>query len=188
MGKSGSGKDTFIRNLQNSGNYHQNFNFVVKTTTRPPREGEVGGTNYFFVDEDKFTFMLLTQKNLLSATNFNNWWYGINARDLDPDKINVIELNPTEVEQLSENSEIELSLCYITASDKTRLLRCLNREKDPDVDEIVRRYQTDKKDFDDILNRIDPDIKVCILNTDALTTHECITATKFWLKENKLID
>jgi hypothetical protein len=35
----------------------------------------------------------------------------------------------------------------VDASDKTRMLRCLNREKNPNVDEIVRRYQTDKRDL-----------------------------------------
>lgn len=33
------------------------------------------------------------------------------------------------------------------AGAKTRLLRQLNRQDNPDVDEIVRRYGTDKKDF-----------------------------------------
>jgi hypothetical protein len=35
----------------------------------------------------------------------------------------------------------------VRASAKTRLLRQLNRQDNPDVDEIVRRYRTDKEDF-----------------------------------------
>ena len=31
--------------------------------------------------------------------------------------------------------------------DKERLIRQLNREEDPDIEEIIRRYQTDKEDF-----------------------------------------
>jgi hypothetical protein len=37
-------------------------------------------------------------------------------------------------------------------------LRQLNREEHPDCDEIVRRYGTDKKDFNDIrIKNISPD-------------------------------
>ena len=36
------------------------------------------------------------------------------------------------------------------ASDKERLLRQLNRESDPDVDEILRRFKTDREDFSDL--------------------------------------
>ena len=36
---------------------------------------------------------------------------------------------------------------YIDASNKTRLLRQLNREKEPDCSEICRRFFTDEKDF-----------------------------------------
>ena len=39
---------------------------------------------------------------------------------------------------------------YVTAKDKTRLLRQLNREENPNVDEIIRRYKTDKEDFCDL--------------------------------------
>jgi hypothetical protein len=39
---------------------------------------------------------------------------------------------------------------YIVTSDKTRLLRQLNRELCPNVDEIIRRYSTDKKDFENL--------------------------------------
>jgi hypothetical protein len=36
----------------------------------------------------------------------------------------------------------------IGASAKVRLMRSLNREENPDVDEIIRRYGTDKADFE----------------------------------------
>ena len=43
----------------------------------------------------------------------------------------------------------------ITATDKIRLIRQLNRESDPDVNEIMRRFKTDEEDFNqDRLARI----------------------------------
>jgi guanylate kinase len=36
---------------------------------------------------------------------------------------------------------------YILAPDKTRILRALNREEEPNISEIFRRYETDIEDF-----------------------------------------
>ena len=44
----------------------------------------------------------------------------------------------------------DMTVVYIYADDKTRLLRQLNREKDPDVAEICRRYQADEANFKDL--------------------------------------
>ena len=48
------------------------------------------------------------------------------------------------------HSNIYIVVYYVRASAKNRLLRQLNREKNPDVDEIIRRYSTDNADFDDL--------------------------------------
>jgi guanylate kinase len=44
---------------------------------------------------------------------------------------------------------IDLEIIYVKASDKTRLLRQLNREEEPNVKEIIRRFATDEADFQD---------------------------------------
>ena len=45
------------------------------------------------------------------------------------------------------NKDIDLTVIQITATDKVRLIRQLNREFDPDVNEIMRRFKTDEEDF-----------------------------------------
>ena len=52
---------------------------------------------------------------------------------------------------LLEDPRIDLIPVEVLASDKIRLIRSLNREKNPDCEEICRRFFTDKKDFDNIL-------------------------------------
>lgn len=42
---------------------------------------------------------------------------------------------------------IDLTLFKIAAAPKTRLLRQLNREQNPDVNEIVRRFEADKEEY-----------------------------------------
>ena len=51
---------------------------------------------------------------------------------------------------MSGMPDLDITVYKIVCSDKTRLLRQLNREQHPDVDEIIRRYKTDKEDFFDL--------------------------------------
>jgi guanylate kinase len=51
---SGAGKTTLCRRLVEQ---RENLRFSVSYTTRAPREGEVGGRDYFFVDEEAFRAM-----------------------------------------------------------------------------------------------------------------------------------
>ena len=123
-----------------------NSNKIIITSTRPIREHEENNKDYHFVDIDTFTTKMLTGE-LIEATTFRNWYYGTSIDDLDKDKINIGVYNPEAVEILVESSNLDIFLVYVTASDKTRLLRQLNREEKPDCDEIVRRYTADQNDF-----------------------------------------
>jgi len=60
---------------------------------------------------------------MLEATVFNNWCYGTSIRSLKNNKINIGVFNPEGVEILRDNQNINLTVIYIIADDKTRLLR-----------------------------------------------------------------
>ena len=49
-----------------------------------------------------------------------------------------------------EDPRLEVHPVYVQVSDKTRLMRALNREEAPDCYEICRRFLTDEADFQDI--------------------------------------
>ena len=78
---------------------------------------------------------------------------------LDKNKINIGVFNPEGIKNLQRN-DINLIVYRIVAPAKTRLLRQLNREENPDVDEIIRRFHTDNLDFCD-LNFQYTEISVC---------------------------
>ena len=63
------------------------------------------------------------------------------------EKVNIGVFNPIAIDILADDPRVQLKVYKIAASPKTRLLRQLNRVSDPDVDEIIRRYGTDKTDF-----------------------------------------
>ena len=144
MGKSGSGKDTIVHKLVEK--YPNDFNEIISCTTRPIREGEAEGVNYFYLTDQEFNNKVVSG-DMLESTEFNNWYYGTSLKSLDKFKTNIGVFNPDGVRALIRNENIDLIIFQIICDDKTRLLRQLNREEHPDTDEIVRRYGTDKEDF-----------------------------------------
>ncbi len=70
-GPSGVGKDTIARAL--IGEQPDNFYFVVTATTRPPREGEVQGYDYYFASNDEFARMIEENELLEYAVVYNDY-------------------------------------------------------------------------------------------------------------------
>ena len=147
FGKAGSGKDTILHALVNK--FPDKYNEIVSCTTRPPREGEQEGINYYFLTVDQFTEKVLNG-DMLEATEFNNWHYGTALSSLSTDKVNVGVFNPEGIRCLMEDNFVDLIAYYVQVGDKERLIRQLIREVDPDVKEIIRRFSADEKDFEDL--------------------------------------
>lgn len=154
MGKSGSGKDFTANYLWEKAPYK--FHKVVSCTTRPPRDNEVDGKDYHFIDVGSFAGHVL-DGSMLEATCYNNdWYYGTCADYLNPNKINVAVLNPEGIIRLSENDNVELKVYLIDVpSDKERLIQILTREANPDCYEVCRRYLADEEMFNQALDEID---------------------------------
>lgn len=146
FGKSASGKDSIQKWIVSN---FPKINGIVTCTTRPPREGEKDGINYFYLSDEDFAKKVL-DGSMLEATSFRGWFYGTSIDQLDPDKINVGVFNPTGIDCLLSDSKLEVIPVWVHASKKIRLIRSLNREENPDCDEICRRYFTDEEDFSDI--------------------------------------
>ena len=140
VGKSGAGKDYCMKQAAQENNYH----IIVSSTTRPKRDYETEGVDYHFLSEKEFA-----AARFLETASFNGWHYGTRYEDLDSNKVNIGVFNPTGLKSLAAHDDIELTVVYIKASDKTRLLRQLNREEEPNVHEIIRRFATDEADFQD---------------------------------------
>lgn len=147
IGEAGTGKDTLMQKVLAA--CPSDFNEIISCTTRPPREGEVDGVNYFFIDQEEFAYKVLNYE-MLEATNFNDWFYGTSYDTLRSDVLNIGVFNPDGIRAIEGRNDIDLKVFRITCSDKTRLLRQLNREENPNIDEIIRRYKTDKEDFCDL--------------------------------------
>ena len=161
FGKSGAGKDT-LQNMMIAQN--NNMHKIISCTTRPPRENEVNGVDYYFMDEEEFSIKVIAG-DMLEHTIFRNWFYGTPIQSLDPTKTNIGVFNIAGIRTLLEDQRLDVHPIYVQVSDKTRLMRALSREQDPDCKEICRRFLTDEEDFKDI----DFDYKV--FNNERPLTH-----------------
>ena len=146
IGEAGSGKDFLLRCARTK---YPDYNEIVSCTTRPQRMGEVEGINYYFLTNEKFAERI-ARNQMLEWTEFNNWFYGTAIQSLDEDKINIGVFNPGGIKNLLARDDVEVKVFYVRAPAKERLIRQLEREDDPDVDEVLRRYHADENDFWDL--------------------------------------
>ena len=146
VGKAGAGKDSLLDEVLTGNLGKYNLHEIVSYTTREPRQGEIDGFSYHFVD--KYTFAdMVHDGRMLEYTKFNNWMYGTALDSLSTEKTNIGVFNPAGIISLMNRPDIDLYVIYITATDKERLIRQLTREENPDVREILRRYDADEDDF-----------------------------------------
>lgn len=144
-GKAGAGKDTLLHAIADRYKVHP----VISCTTRQPREGERQGIDYFFMTKEQFTKKLVNDE-ILEATEFNRQFYGTPKDGVDLNGWNIGVFNPEGISALIDNPSVDITPFYIHTTPKERMIRQLNRENNPNVDEIVRRYSADEKDFRDI--------------------------------------
>ena len=143
-GGSASGKSTIKKLIvKKRPQYHE----VITCTTRPMRENEQQGVDYNFISEQEMAQKIYNGE-MVECVPFKDWLYGTEFAAIRDDKINIGVWNPEGVEILNEEPTLDCLNFYILSPAKQRLLRSLNREENPNVDEIVRRYLADKKDFE----------------------------------------
>ena len=81
-GPSGSGKGTICKSFLEK---NEKVGLSISATTRAPRDGEVDGTHYFFIDKPKFEEMI-QKKELLEYVHVFDNYYGTPKKYVD-DKI-----------------------------------------------------------------------------------------------------
>ena len=154
MGKSSSGKDSIYRQLE--GNQELGLKRLVIYTTRPIRDGEENGREYFFADENKLKEFRRNGKLIEARTYqtvYGPWTY-FTADDGQVSVGNDSYLGIGTLEsfvRLREYYGNEVMWpVYIEVEDGERLERALAREKTQEVpkyEEMCRRFLADQKDF-----------------------------------------
>jgi len=153
MGKSSTGKDTIFRELIRK--EFKNFRIIVPYTTRPIREGERNGKEYFFKTEEEFQKLKAEGKIIEDRcyeTIHGPWRYFTaddGQIDLSNDYMTIGTLE-SFLNMRDYYGKDKLLPVLVELDDGVRLQRALNREKKQDVpkyEEMCRRYLADAKDF-----------------------------------------
>lgn len=177
MGKSASGKDTIYRELLHE--FEGKLNKIVLYTTRPMREGEQEGREYFFVDETRYQQFAWENKLIeeRAYSTIHGIWRYFTADDgqIDLEKHSYLAIGTLESYMQLKKYFSESVLCpiYVQVEDGERLSRALAREREqatPKYAELCRRFLADCEDFSEekikeagILRRFDNlNFQICL--------------------------
>lgn len=155
MGKSSSGKDTVYSHLKEC--VSPKFNTVVMYTTRPMREGECDGREYYFTDE-KAVQRLEDEGKIIELRAYNTvhgeWkYFTVDDGQIDVNSNNnylIIATLEAYKKYLSYYGKDVVIPIYIEVEDGIRIHRALAREdkqEQPKYAEMCRRFLADELDF-----------------------------------------
>lgn len=153
MGKSSSGKDTLFKEVKKALPWLQT---ITLYTTRPIRQGERDGVEYFFVSEDTLN-AYENQGKVIEQRAYDTvhgiWKYAT----VDDGQINLDTSDYLVIGTLQSYERMQkfygpdkLAPIYIEVEDGERLARALAREREqetPKYAELCRRFLADTKDF-----------------------------------------
>ena len=154
LGKSATGKDTLYKEILKR---RPKLRTVTMYTTRPIREGETDGVEYFFTGREELERQLASGKVIESRTYqtiAGPWtYYTVDDGQFDvADDESCLMIGTLEsYEKMCTYFESgKMVPVYIEVPDGIRLLRAVKREenqKKPNYREVCRRYLADEKDF-----------------------------------------
>lgn len=154
LGKSATGKDTLYKEILKR---RPKLRTVTMYTTRPIREGETDGVEYFFTGREELERQLASEKVIESRTYqtiAGPWtYYTVDDGQFDvADDESCLMIGTLEsYEKMCAYFEAgKMVPVYIEVPDGIRLLRAVKREenqKKPNYREVCRRYLADEKDF-----------------------------------------
>ena len=154
MGKRSTGKDTINKRILEE--KELSLKTIIPYTTRPIREGEKEGVEYFFCDEKKVT-ELEQQGKIIELRAYDTvhgiWKYftvddgQVTLETQDYLIIGTLEAYLKIREYYGKENVVPI---YIEVEDGERLTRALHREKQqkqPKYEELCRRFLADARDF-----------------------------------------
>lgn len=155
MGKSSTGKDTIFKELLRKSTY--SYKTIVSYTTRPIREGEKEGHEYFFTDEAGFQKLKAEGKIIEDRCyeTIHGPWRYFTADDGQIDfSGNYITIGTIEsyLKMCEYYGREKIIPVLVDLDDGVRLQRAINREKkqeNPKYEELCRRFLADSRDFSD---------------------------------------
>lgn len=173
IGESASGKSTIEKELIRDFGYVK----VVTFTTRPIRDGEQNGKDYWFVSDDEFN-SLDSKQYFFETAEYNGWKYGSPIIKDTKDKVIIVTPKGFRALQRFYNKNNFVSV-YVKVPRRERLIRLLRRGDD--IEEAYRRSLSDVGMFDGIEKEVD----VVVHNADNHNIHTLCCNIDYYNKHIK---
>lgn len=153
-GPSGSGKGTIIKEVMKK---IPDLIYSVSYTTRPKREGEIEGKDYFFISKDEFE-KLIDEDFFIEWAKVYDYYYGTSKEfvieNLRDGKDVILEIEIQGAKKIREiYDKKNVIFIFIAPPDFKELeRRIMNRKRGETEEEIKKRMNFAKKEIEESKN------------------------------------
>ena len=187
-GPSGAGKGTICKALLNK---NDQIKLSVSATTRKPRNGEVHGVNYFFIEKEEFTKMIENGEFLEYAQIYDNF-YGTSKAAiiecLEKGQDVILEIEMQGARQIKEVYPEGVFIFVLPPSLEELKSRIVGRGTETQ-EEIEKRFSCAFEEINQIVNYdyfiVNEDIEKSVSDVEAIICAEKNKVTRY---KNNIID
>ena len=191
IGKSAAGKDSVYAGIMKKA--LPGTEPLVIYTTRPKRNGEQNGREYYFTDEAHMRELEAAGRIIekrVYPTVHGDWYYFTADEGQIKEDASYVGIGTLEsfVRLKSYFGDGRVCPLYIECDNKTRLLRSVERESmqaEPSYAEVCRRYLADEEDFSEEKIR-DAGIEIRFRNDE--TVDKCVEAVIDYIRRLEGVD
>ena len=187
-GPSGAGKGTICKALLNK---NDQIKLSVSATTRKPRNGEVHGVNYFFIEKEEFTKMIENGEFLEYAQIYDNFYGTPKAaiiECLEKGQDVILEIEMQGARQIKEVYPEGVFIFVLPPSLEELKSRIVGRGTDTQ-EEIEKRFSCAFEEINQIVNYdyfiVNEDIEKSVSDVEAIICAEKNKVTRY---KNNIID
>ena len=187
-GPSGAGKGTICNALLNK---NDQIKLSVSATTRKPRNGEVHGVNYFFIEKEEFTKMIENGEFLEYAQIYDNFYGTPKAaiiECLEKGQDVILEIEMQGARQIKEVYPEGVFIFVLPPSLEELKSRIVGRGTETQ-EEIEKRFSCAFEEINQIVNYdyfiVNEDIEKSVSDVEAIICAEKNKVTRY---KNNIID
>lgn len=187
-GPSGAGKGTICKALLNK---NDQIKLSVSATTRKPRNGEVHGVNYFFIEKEEFTKMIENGEFLEYAQIYDNFYGTPKAaimECLEKGQDVILEIEMQGAKQIKEVYPEGVFIFVLPPSLEELKNRIVGRGTETQ-EEIEKRFSCAFEEINQIVNYdyfiVNEDIEKSVSDVEAIICAEKNKVTRY---KNNIID
>jgi guanylate kinase len=180
-GPSGVGKDSVVQGMKDRG---MPVHFVVTATTRPRRDNEIHGKDYYFVSKEEFAHMIEAQELIEFAFVYNDY-KGIpkkEVRDALTSGQDVVMRLDVQGAATVRRLAPEAVLIFLTTRNEDELVNRLKGRKTENPEELSLRIATARQE----LKRV-AEFDYVIVNSDGCLDNTIETVRAIILAEHQRV-